>query len=185
MPKVVTVEYMRLNSRKLKSFCVPKTSIRINAQQRHRLHPDTFEVPTRHRFKQVVAGSLVKIGAEFPENEDEMEADRFWVEVLERDADHAAIFEDTMENGSMGVFLGATTPPARGGGHGGPRYGIMHVVGTRDVARTGRGTSHTPGCRGGARRIRCGPWARASLNYSRGGGGGQQGVARGARRDGC
>lgn len=59
----------------------------IDAQERHHITPGTFEVPGPDRLDAIGAGDFVKIGLEFPENEDGMNGERFWVEVLQRNGD--------------------------------------------------------------------------------------------------
>jgi hypothetical protein len=56
-----------------------------NAQELHRLYPETFEVPTAKQLVGIEAGSYVKVSVEFPENVEGMDGERFWVEVLERE----------------------------------------------------------------------------------------------------
>ena len=58
-----------------------------SAQQLARLQPETFQLPTAEQLEGVGPGSWVKVSVAFPENEDGMDGERFWVKVLERHGD--------------------------------------------------------------------------------------------------
>ena len=59
-----------------------KTIKLVNALERHKKHPETFEIPSKEELDNLKEGDFVKVIYEFTE-EDEciIEGERFWVEV--------------------------------------------------------------------------------------------------------
>ena len=59
----------------------------IDVRARHRVQPETFDLPSERRIQEVAPGALVKIGVTFPPNRVGIDGERFWVEVTRRDGD--------------------------------------------------------------------------------------------------
>jgi hypothetical protein len=74
----------------------------LDAWERHRAYPDTFDLPDPRAVARLRPGSLAKIGAEFdpaPEATDDAGAERFWTIVTEVEAvEGAPLYRGRIDN---------------------------------------------------------------------------------------
>ena len=55
----------------------------INAQQRHKENPDTFEVPSNAELEALAPKDFIKIGVRIFDPNSPIEAERFWLQITQ------------------------------------------------------------------------------------------------------
>lgn len=71
----------------------------IDAWQRHREYPETFELPGPRAVEQLRLGSFAKIGAEFAPAPDGVNAERFWTIIIAVDeVEGAPLYRGRIDN---------------------------------------------------------------------------------------